>query len=127
MKDILDNLIKSVNWKVGRFNTLPIVFGVVMALLDIFMMAMAKEVSLKTVPYAVGLGGATLVYAFQPYLFVKALTFENMTVVNLIWNLSSDIIVTLMGVLYYGESIAGLRWLALCMSLFSIGLFAYTD
>jgi len=88
---------------------------------------MAKEVSLKTVPYAVGLGGATLVYAFQPYLFVKALTFENMTVVNLIWNLSSDIIVTLMGVLYYGESIAGLRWLALCMSLFSIGLFAYTD
>ena len=127
MKDILDILIKSVNWKVGRFNTLPIVFGVVMALLDIFMMAMAKEVSLKTVPYAVGLGGATLVYAFQPYLFVKALTFENMTVVNLIWNLSSDIIVTLMGVLYYGESIAGLRWLALCMSLFSIGLFAYTD
>ena len=127
MKDILDILIKSVNWKVGRFNTLPIVFGVVMALLDIFMMAMAKEVSLKTVPYALGLGGATLVYAFQPYLFVKALTFENMTVVNLIWNLSSDIIVTLMGVLYYGESIAGLRWLALCMSLFSIGLFAYTD
>uniref|UniRef100_A0A6C0J2F3 EamA domain-containing protein n=1 Tax=viral metagenome TaxID=1070528 RepID=A0A6C0J2F3_9ZZZZ len=127
MKDILDNLIKSVNWKVGRFNTLPIVFGVVMALLDIFMMGMAKEVSLKTVPYALGLGGATLIYAFQPYLFVKALTFENMTVVNLIWNLSSDIIVTLMGVLYYGESIAGLRWLALCMSLFSIGLFAYTD
>jgi len=127
MKDILDIFIKSVDWKVGRFNTLPIVFGVSMALLDIFMMAMAKEVSLKTVPYAVGLSGATLVYAFQPYLFVKALTFENMTVVNLIWNLSSDIIVTLMGVLYYGESIAGLRWLALCMSLFSIGLFAYTD
>ena len=127
MKDILDIFIKSVDWKVGRFNTLPIVFGFSMALLDIFMMAMAKEVSLKTVPYALGLGGATLVYAFQPYLFVKALTFENMTVVNLIWNLSSDIIVTLMGVLYYGESIAGLRWLALCMSLFSIGLFAYTD
>jgi multidrug transporter EmrE-like cation transporter len=50
-----------------------------------------------------------------------------MTVVNLIWNLSSDVLVTLIGVFYFGETIKGLRWIAVCMALFSLGLFAYTD
>jgi hypothetical protein len=39
----------------------------------------------------------------------------------------SDIIVTLQGVLVFGESIKGLRWVALGTALFSLGLFAYTD
>jgi multidrug transporter EmrE-like cation transporter len=50
-----------------------------------------------------------------------------MTVVNLIWNLMSDIIVTLSGVFLFGESIKGLRWLAIGMSVFSLCLLAYTD
>jgi multidrug transporter EmrE-like cation transporter len=50
-----------------------------------------------------------------------------MTVVNLIWNLMSNVIVTLMGVFWFGESIKGLRWVAIGMSLVSLTIFAYTD
>jgi multidrug transporter EmrE-like cation transporter len=48
-----------------------------------------------------------------------------MVVSNLVWNLSSNIIVTLQGVLVFGESIKGLRWLGIAMSIFSLGLLAY--
>lgn len=127
MPDILDVAIKSINWQWGSFDMLPIVFGTVMALMDIFMMGALKMISTKSLSYSVGFPAATVVYAFQPYLFLKALTHADMTVVNLIWNLMSDVIVTLSGVFLFGESIKGLRWLAICMSVFSLCLLAYTD
>jgi len=127
MKDVIDTWIKSVNWKVGKFSVLPIAFGLVMAMLDIAMMGMIKQVSAGTLSYGVGFPLATASYALQPYIFLKALNYENMTVVNLIWNLMSDVVVTLMGVFWFGESIKGLRWVAIGMSLVSLTIFAYTD
>lgn len=127
MKDVIDAWIKSVNWKVGRFSMLPIFFGTLMAVLDIFMMSSVKMINTGTLSYAIGFPFATVIYALQPYVFLKALNYENMTVVNLIWNMMSDVIVTLQGIFVFGESIAGLRWLAVCMSLLSLTLFAYTD
>jgi multidrug transporter EmrE-like cation transporter len=50
-----------------------------------------------------------------------------MAVTNLIWNLMSNIIVTLQGVFVFGESIKGTRWLGICMSLVSLCLLAYSD
>lgn len=127
IKDGVDVLLKKVNWKWGAFSFLPIVFGVAMALMDVIMMFTAKFVHLNKISYPVGLTVATTVYAVEPYLFFKSMNYESMTAMNLIWDLSSDVIVTLSGIFVFGESIKGLRWLAIAMSLFSLGLFAYTD
>ncbi|NDB81791.1 MAG: hypothetical protein EB127_03445 [Alphaproteobacteria bacterium] len=127
MGDIVDQFIKSYKWKFGSFNLLPIVFGLTMATLDIGMMSVSKITSKGELAYSTGLLLSTLIYAPQPYLFLKALKFENMTGVNLIWNLTSNLLVTLTGVFYFGESIAGMRWVAICMALFSLVLFAYTS
>jgi multidrug transporter EmrE-like cation transporter len=126
-KDFVDGVIKSVNWKAGKFDMLPIVFGIVMALIDISMMGTLKLVDQGKVAYALGFPVATLLYAFEPYVFLKAMTHSNMVVTNLIWNLASNILVTLAGVFFFGESIKGLKWLAIGLSLFSLGIFAYTD
>ena len=126
-KDFVDGAIKSVNWKAGKFDMLPIVFGIVMALIDISMMGTLKLVDQGKVAYALGFPIATLLYAFEPYVFLKAMTHSNMVVTNLIWNLASNILVTLTGVFFFGESIKGLKWLAIALSLFSLGIFAYTD
>lgn len=98
-----------------------------MATIDVVMMFTAKFVSLGSVPYGTGLIVATLVYSVQPYLFMKAMKIGNMTVTNLIWNLTSDVMVTFSGVLVFGESIKGLRWVAIGMSMVALFLFAYTD
>jgi multidrug transporter EmrE-like cation transporter len=127
MKDFVDGVIKSVNWKVGKFDLLPIVFGIVMALIDISMMGTLKLVDQGKLLYMTGLPIATLLYAFEPYIFLKALAHSNMVVTNLTWNLASNILVTIAGVFFFGESIKGLKWLAIGLSLFSLGIFAYTD
>jgi hypothetical protein len=126
-KDFVDGAIKSVNWTVGKFDLLPIVFGIVMALIDISMMGTLKLVNQGNLAYSTGFPIATLLYAFEPYVFLKAMTHSNMVVTNLIWNLASNILVTLAGVFFFGESIKGLKWLAIGLSLFSLGIFAYSD
>lgn len=127
MKDFVDGVIKSIHWKVGKFDMLPIVFGIVMALIDISMMGTLKLVDQGKLAYGTGLPIATVLYAFEPYIFLKALAHSNMVVTNLTWNLASNILVTVAGVFFFGESIKGLKWLAIALSLFSLGIFAYTD
>jgi multidrug transporter EmrE-like cation transporter len=127
MKDFVDVLIQSVNWKVGSFDLLPILFGLVMALIDITMMGTLKFVDQGKLAYNTGFPIATLLYAFEPYVFLKAMAHSNMLTTNLIWNLASNILVTLAGVFFFKEKIKGLKWLAIGLSLFSLGIFAYSD
>lgn len=103
------------------------VFGLLMAGIDIAMMGLAKLTHLRKLPYASGLALSTAIYALQPFLFLKGLSFESMTVMNLIWNLVSSVVVTLLGVFYFGETVKGVRWVAILLGLFSLGLFAFTD
>jgi len=127
MKDLIDKWINSVNWKIGNFSMLPIFFGTVMALIDIFMMSSVKMIHNKTLPSTYGIPLSVGFYALEPLIFLKAMNYEGMVVTNLVWNLMSDVIVTLQGILIFGESIKGLRWVGVCMSIFSLGLMAYTD
>jgi multidrug transporter EmrE-like cation transporter len=126
MKDWVDKVITSINWKVGKFSFLPIAFGVSMATLDIVMMSIAKYSSKGQIAYGTALPLATLIYSLEPYLFFKSLNYESLTIMNLIWDLTSDILVTILGVFWFGESIKGIRWLAVLFAIFSLGLFAYT-
>ena len=127
VKDFVDVWIGSINWKVGSFNTLPIVFGVLMAVVDIAMMSTLKLTSQGKILTAVGLPVAMGLYALQPVLFLKGLSFEGMVVMNLVWNLMSNVLVTLQGILIFGESIKGLRWLGIAMSLVALTILAYTN
>jgi hypothetical protein len=127
MRDGFDNLIHSINWKIGNFSFLSIAFGTCMALLDVVMMSLAKYSSKGMISYGTALPIATLVYALEPYIFFKSLNYDSLTAMNLIWDLTSDVLVTSVGVFWFKESIKGLRWLAVAFALFSLGLFAYTD
>jgi len=125
--DIFDKAIQSIEWKVWRFNTLPIFFGTLMAFLDICMMSSVKMIRQGSMPASWGIPLSVGIYALEPLIFLKAMNYEGMVVTNLVWNLMSDIVVTLQGIFIFGESIKGLRWVGVCMSLFSLCLMAYTD
>lgn len=126
-KDTIDTLVESIEWKVGNFSLLPVFFGTILASLDIAMMGTAKMVSEGTMPYYSGSALAVVMYSIVPLIFIRALKYEGMVVTNLVWNLMSNIIVTLQGVFIFGESIKGLRWVGIAMSLVALTLLAYTD
>ena len=125
--DFVDAWIQRTNWKVGNFNTLPIIFGVTMALIDIVMMSTLKMTSQGKILTSIGLPIAMAMYALQPVVFLKGISYEGMVVMNLVWNLMSNILVTLQGILVFGESIKGLRWLGIAMSLVALTILAYTN
>lgn len=125
--DIVDKFIQGVNWKVGKFNMLPIVFGIIMALIDIAMMTTVKMTSTGQLTNSVGLPLSMILYSFEPIVFLKAMSYQGMVVTNLVWNMMSNIIVTLQGVFIFGESIKGLRWVGIGMSIVALSIFAYTE
>lgn len=127
MPDVFDKLINSINWKIGKFSVLPIVFGLSMSLLDVGMMSIAKFSSKGQIAFSTALPLATLVYSLEPFLFMKSLNYESLTAMNLIWDLTSDVMVTTVGVFYFKEPIKSLRWVAVMFAIFSLGLFAYTE
>jgi drug/metabolite transporter (DMT)-like permease len=55
------------------------------------------------------------------------MNYEGMVVMNLTWDLLSDIIVTLQGVLIFGERINPLRWIGVFTAFIALAIFAYTD
>jgi multidrug transporter EmrE-like cation transporter len=113
--------------KIGRFEMTPVLFGTAMALIDILMMGTVKMVSKGSISQIVGVPLAVGLYTLEPLIFLKAMKYEGMVITNLVWNLMSNIIVTLQGVFIFGESVKGLRWVGVCMSIVSLSLLAYTD
>jgi len=118
---------KPYSWKIGSFDLLPIVFGTAMALIDVVMMGTVKMIHGGTVSSSWGVPFAVGIYALEPLLFLKAMNFEGMAVTNLIWNLMSNIVVTAQGIFIFGESVRGVRWVGIGMSLVALALLAYTD
>jgi hypothetical protein len=112
-----------------QFSILPIVFGVGMALLDVIMMSTVKQVTRGALPVRTGIPFAVLVYALEPLLFWQSMvvTGESMTIMNLVWDLTSDIMVTLLGIFWFGEKVVGLRVIGVFFSLVALTIFATTD
>lgn len=61
---------------------------------------------------------AMLIYAFQPIAFYFGLSFESMTVLNVLWDVLSDIIVAIIGIFVFGEHLSTQQCigLAFCMA-----------
>jgi multidrug transporter EmrE-like cation transporter len=124
---MVDRLINSINWKFGKFNSLPLFFGTLMSLIDVVMMSSAKMVKEGTLSSSVGVPFIFIIYALEPLIFLKALNYEGIVITNLIWDLTSDILVTLQGILVFGETLSPLRWIGVVFAMIAIVIFGYTD
>lgn len=105
---------------------IPFTFAAVMATIDVFMLSIIKIVGTKA-KYLKWMIVPTIVYAIQPWIFLSALKFETMTVMNLVWDLMSDVLVTIVGIYYFGEKLGPVKSLGVFTALISIALLAYDD
>ena len=63
-----------------------------------------------------------LIYSTQPLIFYKALSLENMTVLNLLWDVISDVLVTFIGLFIFNEKITMHQGLGIVFCLIGIAL-----
>ena len=100
-----------------------LLFGFGMALTDVFVMGILKQISLKK--YSIHwLGFAALIYACQPWVFLQGLNYTSMTMLNLNWDLFSDILVTISGLFFFKEAHTKRELLGICFAFIAIYLFA---
>ena len=96
--------------------------GFILSLNDIISFALIKKYYLKELPIYVGLYLPMILYSLQVPLFYYGLHSTSMTVLNITWNLFSNILVTLMGIFLFKEKLNGLKTVAIIMGISSIML-----
>jgi len=105
---------------------IPLTFAAFMATIDAIMLSGIKIISMKA-KYLKWMIVPTIVYAIQPWIFLSSLKFQTMTVMNLTWDLMSDLLVTAVGLFYFGEKLGPVKTLGVCTAILSIALLAYDD
>lgn len=81
------------------------IYPVFMASIDGLALSLLKLKHTGVIKNAWVLPFTMLMYSTQPLIFYKALSLENMTVLNLLWDVISDIIVTFIGIFIFNETI----------------------
>ena len=97
-----------------------------MAFIDVVVLGWMKEYTKGSLSsFYVPLG--MFLYGIQPVIFLQSLQYETMTVMNILWDLTSDVMVTGAGLLYFKEKLSSVKQLALVLAFISIILFSYDD
>ena len=100
-----------------------LLFGIGLATIDGLSFGIVKNVHLQQLPYWTVLVSVAL-YALTPLIMLAALRFTSLTVMNLTWDLSSDILVTLMGLLWFKEILSDREIIGMLLAITSIILFS---
>jgi drug/metabolite transporter (DMT)-like permease len=111
MKDILS------------FNFYSLFIGFLLTINDLLSFGMCKYIHSNNINiYYLLL--PSIMYGFQIPLFFYGLNVSSMTELNIIWNLMSIILVTILGLFYFKEKISGIKTIALFLGLVSLILFS---
>jgi multidrug transporter EmrE-like cation transporter len=102
---------------------LPLLYGTYMGVIDTVMLGLIKAIhlgwfnkSMMIVP--------TFLYALQPWLFAASMQYESMVVMNLLWDVISDVMVTASGLLFFKEKVSPTKMLGVFLAMIAVVLMA---
>ena len=105
-------------------NAIPLLFATGMTGIDIVAFSIMKEIFKKALSPGFAILSMIL-YSLQPLILWKALNYETLTVMNILWNLLSNIGVTLFGIFVLGEKISYSKWTGIVFGFIAIFLFTF--
>jgi multidrug transporter EmrE-like cation transporter len=105
------------------FAWFSLAYAFFMALVDTSMLGLVKDIYLNGAIMKMII--PTIFYAFQPWIFLSAMRFESLTIMNLMWDLMSDILVSLIGVFYFKEILTPIQMCGLFLGFISLLMMAY--
>ena len=106
------------------FRIRTLLFGLLFGILDALCLPIVKSVSIGTLAPAMMLVPVIL-YGASPLIFLKGLQGETLTILNLVWDLTSDVVVTLIGLLVFAEQISSVKKIGVLLSFVSLFLMTY--
>jgi len=98
----------------------PIFFGLIMAAIDVLVLSLLKMRYVGDIASNWIFVFAFLAYGMQTIVFYKALGYSNLTNMNLIWDLSSDILVTIVGIYFFKEAVTFEQKIGIALAVVAI-------
>lgn len=108
-----------------QFDLNALGFGGTMAGIDVLILSTLKAYNLKWIEWRGIILLSMLLYACQPLLFLESLKYNTLTEMNLLWDVMSDVFVTIIGLFYFSEKLPKLKQLGVILSLVSIFLLTW--
>jgi multidrug transporter EmrE-like cation transporter len=109
------------------FDTTSLKYGASLAIGDSIVLSMLRAFSEGLIKWRGIVPIAMLFYSLQPVIFLKSLSHNSLTVMNLLWDVMSDISVSIIGLFYFKEKLTRFKKLGVFFSLISIILLTYKD
>lgn len=105
------------------FFTMPLFFGMTMAAVDVVVLSLLKakyngNYPILNTPWILVL--AFVLYGFQTLIFYKSLSYGGLTQMNLMWDLSSDLLVTFIGLFFFMEAVTISQKIGIILGIMSI-------
>ncbi len=98
-------------------------FGLGLSVVDVVMMPFVKKIA-GGWPF-VYMIFPMLAYAIDPIIFYFAIKAEGMAMMNLVWNLVSNVVVTLIGVFLFKEFISPTKMVGIALSFVALFFMSY--
>lgn len=105
------------------FAWFSLAYAFLMALIDTSMLGLVKDIYLKGAFLKMII--PTIFYAMQPWIFLSAMKFESLTLMNLMWDLMSDVLVSLIGIFYFKEVLSPVQMCGLGLGFISLLMMSY--
>jgi hypothetical protein len=103
-----------------------IIIGLCLAMMDIISMGITKQINLG-IFHQNWLAIAFILYGAQMLIFNYGLNITTMATLNLTWNLFSNILITLVSILYFKENISQLNKFGILFGLLALSLFGLSE
>ena len=101
-------------------NWWALIIAAFLVLGDVFNLGLLKMVSNGEIKNQEWLGLPVLLYAFQPIIFFFGLGHTSMTVLNLLWDVLSDVLVTASGLFYFKEKMSMKKYIGITFGLLAV-------
>lgn len=101
----------------------PLGLALLLSVFDIFVMTVLKFVHTGVLPFTVWtMAFPVLLYGATPLIFLYALRFEGVAIMNVLWDVVSSILVTALGIYFFKEDISERKKIGIFVSILAIFL-----
>ena len=102
-------------------------YAFIMASIDAVVMPLLKAKKLGMLTGNWVFPVSAILYGSQPFIFYKSLSTNSMTVMNILRDVTSDVLVTVVGIYVFGEVLSPLQWVGLVLAILGITLLGCCD
>ena len=104
-----------------------LLYGTGLAISDVVNLGILKGLRVGMIKNFTWIAFPILIYAMQPIIFYLGIAHTSMTVMNLLWDVLSDILVTASGLFFFKEKLSHTKMIGVMFAMMAVFLLGVDD